>query len=81
MQKEQQSDSNLGGAIAELANAINLLSAALLGGAQGQPIRDAVTECAARAVKLANGHGQAGGVFRPRLRKRSIEPAVIPRHP
>ena len=74
MRKEEQSDSDLGGAIAELANAINLLSAALLGGPQGQPIRDAVTKCAARAVKLANGRGQArGGVFRQPVRKPAAE--------
>ena len=46
--------SDFGGAIEELANALNLLASALLAGEQGQPIRDEVTKCAARAVKLAN---------------------------
>jgi hypothetical protein len=66
MKKGKGSGSDCVGAITELANAINLLATALLGGAQGKPIRDEVTKCAARAVKLANGEGAATEVPRRR---------------
>jgi len=54
MKAKNDSRSDFVGAIEELANALNLLASALLGGEQGQPIRDEVTKCTARAVKLAN---------------------------